>query len=174
MKARFLVFFALLACLAAPRAARAQELRDVRLADQIAAAVTGYTHYTIFDDIDASVENGHVTLTGKVTMPYKRGDIEKRVTKIDGVRSVRNNIEVLPVSIFDDDLRANIARAIYRSPSFWTYAAMVNPPIHIVVDRGHVTLTGVVNSPVEKMLAQSLASAASNKRGKSLSGNHVI
>jgi osmotically-inducible protein OsmY len=157
MKARWLIPLLLLTIFAAPRTVRAQEVRDVRLADQIANAVNTYTRYTIFDDIEASVENGHVVLGGKVTMPYKRSDIEKRVARIDGVRSLENRIEVLPVSIFDDDLRVSIARAIYRSPSFWNYAAMVNPPIHIVVDRGHVTLTGVVNSQVEKMLAQSLA-----------------
>ena len=158
MKARFFTpVLLLLALVGAPRLAAAQELRDVRLADRIANAVTSYTRYTIFDDSDASVENGSVVLSGKVTMPFKRTDIEKLVAKIDGVRSVQNNIEVLPVSIYDDDLRVSIARAIYRSPSFWNYAAMSNPPIHIVVDRGHVTLTGVVNSQVEKMLAQSLA-----------------
>ena len=64
---------------------------------------------------------------------------------------------MLPVSQFDDELRFRIARAIYGNSSFWNYAAMANPPIHIVVNRGHVTLTGVVNSNVERMLARSLA-----------------
>jgi hyperosmotically inducible protein len=90
-------------------------------------------------------------------MPYKRDDIERRVAKIDGVRELNNQIEVLPVSAFDDDLRYRIARAIYGNPSFWHYAAMAQPPIHIIVDRGRVTLTGVVNSQVERMLARSLA-----------------
>jgi osmotically-inducible protein OsmY len=64
---------------------------------------------------------------------------------------------VLPVSQFDDGLRFRIARAIYGNSSFWNYAAMANPPIHIVVNRGHVTLTGTVNSNVERVLARSLA-----------------
>ena len=64
---------------------------------------------------------------------------------------------MLPVSIFDDELRFRIARAIYGNPSFWHYAAMANPPIHIVVENGNVTLTGVVNSNVERALARSLA-----------------
>jgi hypothetical protein len=37
---------------------------------------------------------------------------------------------------------------------------MVNPPIHIVVENGRVTLTGVVNNDVEKMLARSLATGS--------------
>ena len=71
--------------------------------------------------------------------------------------SVKNDIQVLPVSQFDDELRFRIARAIYGNSSFWNYAAMANPPIHIVVNRGHVTLTGTVNSNVERVLARSLA-----------------
>jgi osmotically-inducible protein OsmY len=66
---------------------------------------------------------------------------------------------VLPVSLFDDELRYRIARAIYGNPSFWQYASMVNPPIHIVVERGHVTLTGVVQNNVDRMLARSLANS---------------
>ena len=116
-----------------------------------------YTQFTIFDSIDAGIDQGHVVLTGWVTMPYKKTDIERRVAKVDGVLSVKNDIQVVPVSQFDDELRFRIARAIYGNSSFWNYGAMANPPIHIVVVRGHVTLTGVVNSNVERVLARSLA-----------------
>ena len=80
-----------------------------------------------------------VVLTGKVTMPYKKDDIGKRIAEIDGVRAVQNNIDVLPVSQFDEQLRYRVARAIYGNPSFWNYAAMANPPIHIIVESGRVT-----------------------------------
>jgi hyperosmotically inducible periplasmic protein len=135
----------------------AQDRRDVRLADLIGRSIMSYSQFTIFDDIDAQVENGVVTLSGKVTMPYKKADIEKRVARIDGVRELRSGISVLPVSPFDEQLRYKISRAIYRHPSFWTYASMANPPIHIIVENGRVTLTGVVNSHVDRMLASSLA-----------------
>jgi osmotically-inducible protein OsmY len=135
----------------------AQDRRDVRVAGDVAHSITGYTRLTIFDDINATVENGMVALTGKVTMPYKKDDLEKRIAKIDGVRSVRNDIGVLPVSQFDDELRYRVSRAIYGNPTFWNYAAMANPPIHIIVEGGHVTLAGVVNSNVERVLARSLA-----------------
>jgi len=160
MNARILGASALLLFVfgAAPALAVAQDRRDVQLADKVSSAITTYPSFTIFDDIGGSVENGVVTLTGKVTMPYKKTDVEKRVARIDGVKSVENRIEVLPVSINDDELRASIARAIYRNPSFWNYAMMSNPPIHIVVEHGRVTLTGVVASAVDKALAQSLAS----------------
>jgi hyperosmotically inducible protein len=133
------------------------ERKDFQVAKDIAATVQRYAQFTIFDDISANVKDGTVTLTGKVTMPYKRDDIEKRIAKVDGVRAVNDQIAVLPVSQFDDELRYRIARSIYNNSNFWNYAVMANPPIHIVVDHGRVTLTGVVQSDVDRMLARSLA-----------------
>ena len=131
--------------------------KDFQIAKDIATSVQRYTRFTIFDDIGANVKDGVVTLNGKVTMPFKRDDIEKRVAKVDGVRSVNDQISVLPVSQFDDELRYRIARSIYNNSNFWNYAIMPNPPIHIVVEHGRVTLTGVVQSEVDRMLARSLA-----------------
>jgi osmotically-inducible protein OsmY len=142
---------------AATGAGFAQERKDLQIFNDISTQVNRYTQFTVFDSIDASVVGGHVVLSGWVTMPYKASDIERRAAKVEGVMSVTNDIKVLPVSQFDDELRFRIARAIYGNSSFWNYAAMANPPIHIVVNRGHVTLTGVVNSHVERVLARSLA-----------------
>jgi hyperosmotically inducible protein len=132
--------------------------KDFQVIKDVATSVQRYTQFTIFDDVSANVKDGVVTLSGKVTMPYKRDDIEKRVAKVDGVRDVRDEITVLPVSQFDEELRYRIARSIYNNSNFWNYAIMPNPPIHIVVEHGHVTLTGVVQSDVDRMLARSLAS----------------
>jgi hyperosmotically inducible protein len=134
------------------------ERKDFQIFKDVASSVERYTRFTIFDDVNASVKDGVVTLTGRVTMPFKSSDIERRVAKVDGVRAVRNEIEALPVSQFDDELRYRIARAIYGHSNFWNYAIMPNPPIHIVVERGRVTLTGVVGTEVDRMLARSLAS----------------
>lgn len=144
-----------LALVAWPTAAA--QLSDAALAERVAEAVRQYTHFGIFDDIGIQIDNRSVTLSGRVTMPYKRDDLIARVKKIDGVRDLTSTIEVLPVSIYDSNLRDRLARAIYGNPAFRHYAAMVNPPIHIVVENGRVTLTGAVNSEVEKMLAYSLA-----------------
>ena len=119
--------------------------------------VLQYPHFTIFDSVNAQIDNGVVTLTGKVTMPYKSDDIERRVSRVTGVQQVDNRIEVLPVSQFDDELRRGIARAIYGHHAFVRYATMVNPPIHIVVERGRVTLEGVVNNDAERMIARTIA-----------------
>ena len=114
-------------------------------------------HVTIFDDVDAHVEGDSVVLTGKVTAAGKRSEIEKRVSGLDGVRQLRNEILVLPPVPEDDELRHRVAKAIYGNPSFWSYAAMSSPPIHIIVERGHVTLKGTVGTQVERSMARSLA-----------------
>ena len=137
----------------------ATEREDLQIFRDLSQQVLRYPNFTIFDSVGAHVDDGVVTLTGRVTMPYKRDAIAGRIAKIDGVREVRNDIAVLPVSQYDDDLRLQIARAIYGNSNFWRYGAMVNPPIHIIVENGRVTLEGVVNSNVDRMLARSIASS---------------
>lgn len=135
----------------------AQDRGDARIAGDVGRAIDTHPQLTIFDDVTAQVENGQVTLTGKVTAEHKKQDLARLVARIDGVRQARNLIAVLPPSPFDDELRYRAARAIYGNPAFWSYASMPRPPIHIIVERGRVTLTGAVASDVERALARSLA-----------------
>lgn len=137
-------------------AAQPTERKDLQLFNDVAKSVNHYDRFTIFDDISAEVHDGVVTLVGKVTMPYKRDDILKRVTNVAGVSAVIDKIEVLPVSSWDDQLRYRVARAIYGNANFWNYGASANPSIHIIVEHGRVTLTGVVQNNVDRMLARSL------------------
>jgi hypothetical protein len=132
--------------------------KNLQIYNDISATVNRYSQFTIFDDVSAQVQNGVVTLTGKVTMPYKRSDIEKRVEKVDGVSKVVDRITVLPVSGWDNELRYRIARAIYRNPNFANYGLGPNPSIHIIVENGHVTLTGVVMNDMDRTIARSLVS----------------
>lgn len=137
--------------------AHAQARADDLLAE-VARSVTAYSRYTVFDDVRVEVEDGRVTLSGKVTQPAKKEEIGKRVEAIDGVVALRNDIEVLPAVPGDDDLRRRVARAIYGHAAFWHYAAMATPPIRIIVERNRVTLTGAVGSESDRLLARSLAS----------------
>jgi hyperosmotically inducible protein len=167
MFARFVATALLLVAVSAPAFAQGNGDRggltgsseNLPLFREVQSQVLRYPHFTIFDSVNAQIDNGVVVLTGKVTMPYKKSDIVRRVARLDSVREVQDKIEVLPVSQFDDQLRYQIARAIYGNPMFVNYATMVNPPIHIIVDRGRVTLEGVVNSNVERMLARSIATS---------------
>jgi hyperosmotically inducible protein len=139
-------------------AADVPERKSLQVINDITKQVRQYTRYTIFDDVSVRLaDNGVAVLTGKVTMPFKKDDIGRLVGRVQGVSTVQNDISVLPVSPFDDELRHRISRAIYGNSAFWHYAAMANPPIHIVVENGRVTLAGVVQNNVERMLARSLA-----------------
>jgi hyperosmotically inducible protein len=158
MKSVLATLFVSLFVVTAASNAQTPERKDLQVFNDIANQVNRYTQLTIFDSISASVTDGRVVLSGWVTMPYKRDDLERRVRRVEGVNTIDNKIGVLPVSQFDDDLRFRIARAIYGHSLFWNYANMANPPIRIVVNRGRVTLEGVVQSNVERMLARSLAS----------------
>ncbi len=143
---------------AVPATEASQARSDAQIASDVVRSVNTYSRFTVFDDVQVQVSSGVVTLAGKVTMPFKKEELGSRAAALDGVRELRNQICVLPASPMDDELRHKVARAIYGNAAFWRYAAMPNPPIHIVVEGGRVTLTGVVQNDSERMLARSLAS----------------
>ena len=135
----------------------AAQISDRSLFERVAEAVLTYPQYGVFDGIDVDVQDRVVTLSGRVTNPKKKEDIEKRVQKIDGVRSLTSEIGVLPLSPSDDELRYRVARSIYNHPMFWMHGQRPIPPIHIIVERGRVTLTGLADSEVQRTTAASLA-----------------
>jgi hyperosmotically inducible protein len=130
---------------------------DQKVAEEVAKAVNRYPYFTIYDDVGLEIENGEVTLHGRVTMPFKSEEIGTRVSKVLGVQSVDNRIETLPVNIGDQKIRAALLYRIYGDSTFREYASRVNPPIHIIVERGRVALTGAVRSEVEKRKAEHIA-----------------
>ena len=128
------------------------------LVEGVRRAVLRYSYYTVFDDINFGMEQPYeIVLLGAVTEPFKKTEIEKRVSRVFGVKSVDNRIEVLPLSPNDQDLRSALYYRIYRDPRFSDRANRVNPPIHIVVSRGVVALTGVVRSAIESRILESIA-----------------
>jgi hyperosmotically inducible periplasmic protein len=143
----------------APQAALPQG-PDGAIAKEVRHEIVMYSHYTIFDDIKFRVNQGQVELDGAVTQPYKKSDLGKIVQGIPGVISVTNDLKVLPLSTMDDRLRQQVARAIYRDPSLSTLAFQALPPIHIIVDNGHVTLEGVVLNDMQKQIAGIRANSA--------------
>jgi hyperosmotically inducible protein len=133
---------------------------DGDLAKAVRHEVVMYPRYTLWDDISFRVNNGNVELMGAVNQPYKKDDIARLVKNVPGVETVTNEIKVLPLSPNDDRLRLQVARAIFRDPNLSRYAMGAVPSIHIIVDSGHVTLTGVVSSAMDKQLAGMRASGA--------------
>ena len=130
---------------------------DEKVAEEIAKKVRSYPFYTVYDDVNLAIHEGHVVLEGWVTWGFKSEEIEERVSKVLGVQSVQNNIKTLPTSIHDQRLRVSLTRRIYGDPLFRTYAFRSQPPIHIVVEGGRVVLTGAVRSKVEKVMAETIA-----------------
>lgn len=133
--------------------------RDVRrmevLKEEVRHQLVMLPYYSVFDWLQAQVKpDGAVTLMGEVVRPSLKDDAEARVKKLESATRVVNNIEVLPLSPMDDDLRVALYRRIYSfdSPLF-RYATWSTPPIHIIVKNGHVTLKGIVANQGDSQLA---------------------
>jgi hyperosmotically inducible periplasmic protein len=123
-----------------------------KLAKKLAYDRVGY-YDNAFNYVALGVKDGVVTLDGN-TMNYVAQDSALAiVSRTPGVKDVVNQVTVLPVSAFDDSIRARTARAIYRDSVLSRYAMDPVRPIRIVVDNGHVTLYGSVQSPMDKTLA---------------------
>src|ERR1700674_9206 len=118
--------------------------------------------YSVFDNLAYQVEGDKVILSGQVTRPVLKSDAEAAVKSIEGVSSVVNNIEVLPPSPMDDQLRRAVYRAIYGDPALSRYSIQAVPSIHIIVKNGNVTLEGVVDNETDKNLAYMRASQVPN------------
>jgi osmotically-inducible protein OsmY len=111
--------------------------------------------YSVFDNLAYQVSpEGTVTLTGQVVNPTLKSDAENAVKHIEGVERVVNNIQVLPVSPNDDRIRRATYRAIYSNDVLSQYELRAVPPIHIIVNNGHVTLEGVVARQMDKQIAE--------------------
>jgi hyperosmotically inducible periplasmic protein len=118
--------------------------------------------YSVFDNLEYKVEGDKVTLYGQVTRPTLKSDAEAAVKSIEGLASVVNNIEVLPVSPMDDQLRRAVYRAIYGDAALSRYSIQAVPSIHIIVKNGNVSLEGVVDNETDKNLANLRASGVPN------------
>ncbi len=110
-------------------------------------------YYDVFDFLSFKVNGSRVELSGYVTRPTLKKEAENVVKDIEGVQSVVNNIVELPLSPNDNRLRMALFRAIYGNDALQTYAIRAIPPIHIIVNNGHVTLEGVVAREMEKNIA---------------------
>ena len=117
--------------------------------------------YGIFDNLAYRVDGSTVTLFGQVTRPTLKSDAENVVKRIEGVDRVINNIEVLPLSPMDNQIRMAEYRAIYGFGPLQRYALGAVPPIHIIVKNGHVTLEGVVANQGDANIANIRANGVS-------------
>lgn len=123
-----------------------------RVQKQVTHEILMLPYYNEFDVIAFKVDGYNVTLFGYVVHATLKSDAEHAIKKIEGVEKVNNQIEILPPSPFDDRLRVQLFRAIYGYGPLQRYGVGSNRPIHIIVDRGHVILEGVVDSTGDRNL----------------------
>ncbi len=111
-------------------------------------------YYGVFDTLSYKVDpDGTVTLLGQVSRPTLKSDAGNVVKRIEGVTNVVNNIEVLPTSPNDDQIRRATYRAIFGNSALSEYQLRAVPPIHIIVKNGHVALEGAVATQMDKQIA---------------------
>jgi osmotically-inducible protein OsmY len=110
-------------------------------------------YYSVFDNLEFRVYGYRVELLGQVVRPTLKSDAEAAVKRIEGVEGVINHIEVLPLSPSDDRIRWACYRAIFSSAPLQKYAVQPVPSIHIIVKNGNVTLVGVVDSEMDREVA---------------------
>ncbi len=140
---------------AAPQAPTQTAPEQAYLVKEVRHELLLLPYYNLFDWLSYRVEpDGTVILSGEVVRPTLKSDAENVVKKIEGVRAVVNQIEVLPVSFTDAKIRRDIAREIFNFDSpLYRYGLQAVPSIHIIVKNGNVTLKGVVYSKADSDLA---------------------
>ncbi|HEX8501130.1 MAG TPA: BON domain-containing protein [Pyrinomonadaceae bacterium] len=145
---------------AAPDERGGQRTPQEQLSKKVRKELVTLPYYGVFDNLTYSIDGSTVTLSGQVVQPSTRKDAERRVKRLAGVERVVNQIEVLPFSSFDDSIRVSAYRALFGwdSPLF-RYGRGTNPSIHIVVERGNLTLEGVVSNEGHRNLARMLVSS---------------
>lgn len=126
-----------------------------KLADKLSYDRIGYG--IMFNALSLKVEDGVVTVGGDVRDYPSRDSAVAIVETTPGVKDVIDEINVLPTSNFDDDLRIRVARAIYGQATMRRYAMVPQKPIRIIVDNGHITLYGVVDNKMDKQIAETQA-----------------
>ena len=126
------------------------------LVRDIAIQILQYPEYTVYDHVQFNLDGGAVYLTGAVTESKKKEDLEQRVRGVDGVESIENDLRVLQPTRADEKLRERLFRQLYDHPSFSAYANDTNPPVHILVEASGVTLTGLVESVIQRLTAEAI------------------
>ncbi|HKW63923.1 MAG TPA: BON domain-containing protein [Candidatus Acidoferrum sp.] len=141
---------------------RSEEKYRTALARKVRHELVMLPWYSVFDDLAFRVDGDNVTLMGEVTRPTLKSDAEGVVKGIEGVVAVKNEIEVLPLSPMDDQLRRAEYRSIYGGPGLQRYGLGSMPAIHIIVKNGNVTLEGVVDNETDRNVANLRANQVPN------------
>ena len=139
---------------AAPRNVKPDtKVTQVPLAKEVRHDLLMLPYYGVFDNLAFQIEGNNVVLLGQVVRPTLRSDAVNAVRRIEGIGKVTDQIEVLPLSPYDNLLRRALYRRIYSTSALQMYALRAVPTIHIIVKNGNVTLVGAVGNQMDKNLA---------------------
>lgn len=141
-KTSFITLFAIMIALAVS-GAEAQNKSGKSIEKQVQSAILKAPNYGVFDIIKFDIDGSTVTLTGKVYSLGTKTDAARRIKRIEGVSQVINNIENLPPSSLDDDIRRAALRT-FGQRGLGRYFWPTNPDVHIIVEGGRITLEGYV------------------------------
>lgn len=153
-----------------------------RIVQQVRHELLSLPNYGVFDSLSFGIQGRTIILRGYASRPTLKSDAEHAVRKIQGVSGISNQIKVLPLSPNDDNIRIGVYRRIYGQPALRKYTGspvgfgqfpsvalaaggITNDPprgyhaIHIIVDRGHVILTGVVDRESDANIASMQANS---------------
>lgn len=153
MKKRMTNLLVAVAMIALPALANTKDNKLSPVEDKVRHELVMLPWTSIYDNLSFRVDGDTVTLFGATVRPTMKSSAENVVKRIEGVSRVVNNIEVLPLSPFDDRIRLATARAICGYPALQRYALGANPSIRIIVKNGNVTLQGAVATEMDRNLA---------------------
>lgn len=157
----------------------AEQQSFTEMVKDIRSQIVRNPQYGVFDNIYFAIQGDTVILRGQASRPTLKSGLEASVKRIEGVNNVTNEIEVLPLSPNDDRIRAQVYQSIYSFPALQRYTSnrgggarlgansvarraggiTADPPIgfhaiHIIVQNGNVTLTGVVDREADLSMAE--------------------
>jgi len=135
---------------------------DAWLAREVGHELITVPWYSVFDILKYKVEGGTVTLSGAVVNPTVKTDAINAVKHIEGVEKVVDQIEVLPPSPMDNQIRRAVYQALFSQPQLQRYEVGNLQAIHVIVKNGHVTLEGSVDNQQDKDAATLYAKTVPN------------
>ena len=146
-----------------PSSGQSNGQMSMPVADEVRHQLLMLSNYGVFDWLECEINSDRTAiLRGQVTRPTLKSDAEYALRKIEAIPDVKNEIETLPISPTDDQIRVAVYRSIFKyEGALFKYATQVNSPIHIIVNNGKVTLKGVVDNEQDRQLAYMSANGIS-------------
>ncbi len=120
--------------------------------DEIAERAVSILNWTLngVGDVHVTVDEGWITLSGKVDWAYEKHSAEQAVRRLGGVTGVSNTIEVRPL-VDAANVRDGIVRAFERN------AHAAGSKIKVSVEGTTVVLSGQARSWAERRVAEQAA-----------------